>query len=111
MPGYKHQCNYCGKLIEKDANLCPYCGKVNPLGPMRCPKCRNPIQKDYIVCSNCGLNLKIICPFCGKETFFGDYCDNCNKRLLVICSDTKCKTEQPPLGNTCIKCGKPLKYK
>jgi len=109
MPGYKHPCNYCGQLIENDAQFCPFCGKINPLGPLRCPKCRNPITKEYKICSNCGISLRIVCPRCGKETFFGDYCDNCDQRLVVVCSNPKCKTEQPPIGDVCIKCGKPLK--
>jgi predicted amidophosphoribosyltransferase len=106
MPGYKHPCRYCGKLVSTDDNVCPFCGKVNPVGPQRCPKCRNPIETGQVRCSNCGLSLQINCPNCGKPTFFGDYCQNCNNRLTVICP--KCKTEQPPLGEKCIKCGKPL---
>ena len=106
MPGYKHPCRYCEGLIEKDSNFCPLCGKVNPLGPLRCPKCRNPMKEDWKKCSNCGLILETACPKCGKQTFFGDYCKNCNARLVVTCS--KCKTEQPPIGDKCIKCGKSL---
>jgi RNA polymerase subunit RPABC4/transcription elongation factor Spt4 len=109
MAGYKHPCNYCEQLIEKDAQFCPFCGKINPTGPLRCPKCRNPITKEYKICSSCGISLKIICPKCSKETFFGDYCDNCQQRLVVVCSNPKCKTEQPPVGDVCVKCGKPLK--
>jgi len=108
MPGYKHPCRYCGKLIEAEANVCPFCGKINPLGPLRCPKCRNPIEKDYLVCPDCGLKLKILCPKCGKETFFGDYCEACGQRLTVICPNPRCKFEQPPVGENCLKCGKPL---
>ncbi|MFB3895664.1 MAG: zinc ribbon domain-containing protein [bacterium] len=107
MPGYKHPCKYCDKLVPEDANVCPYCGKKNPVGSFRCPKCRNPIQKDYVACSNCGVSLKINCPNCGKPTFFGEYCDQCNQELVVICK--KCKTVQPPISETCIKCKKPLK--
>ena len=33
MPGYKHPCKYCGKLVSFDDNVCPFCGKVNPVGP------------------------------------------------------------------------------
>jgi len=109
MSGYKHPCKYCGKLIEPDANVCPFCGKVNPIGLLRCPKCEYPIQKDYKVCPNCGLKLEITCPYCGEQTFFGDYCDKCGTRLLMICSNRKCKIEQPPIEENCIKCGKPLK--
>jgi hypothetical protein len=29
--------------------------------------------------------------------------------LTVICANRKCKAEQVPVGNKCIKCGKPLK--
>ena len=107
MPGYKHPCRYCQELIEKDSNFCPKCGRANPVGPPRCPKCRNPIQKEWKKCSNCGLSLEIVCPKCGKTTFFDDYCSNCDARLTVTCS--KCKTEQPPIGDKCIKCGKSLK--
>lgn len=109
MPGYKHPCRYCGKLIEAEANVCPFCGKVNPLGPLRCPKCRNPIQKGWKKCSNCGLSLEVDCPKCGKMTFFGDYCEHCDARLVVVCQNSKCKMEQPPIGDKCIRCGKPLK--
>ena len=106
LPGYKHPCKYCGKLVSSDDNVCPFCGKVNPVGPTRCPKCRNPIETGQISCSNCGLPLQINCPFCGKPTFFGDYCQNCGLRLMVVCP--KCNTQQAPLGEKCIKCGKPL---
>lgn len=108
MPGYKHPCRYCNQLVSADANVCPFCGKVNPVGPLRCQKCRNPIQKGQKSCSNCGLPLDISCPRCGAPTFFGDYCDNCGKRIVVICPNKKCRTEQPPIGGKCIKCGKSL---
>ena len=108
MTGYKHPCRYCDKLIPPDSKVCPLCGKVNPLGPIRCPKCKTPIEKGWKNCPNCGLNLEITCPFCEKNTFFGDYCENCGKRLVVICPNPKCKTEQPPVENKCFKCGSAL---
>lgn len=108
MPGYMHPCRYCDKLIPPDSNTCPLCGKVNPLG-LRCPRCKNPIRKDYVSCNSCGLELKCLCPSCGKTTFFGDYCEHCGHRLAVVCPHQKCRKEQPPLGNSCIYCGKPLK--
>ena len=104
--GYKHPCKYCGKLIPPNSTVCPLCGKMNPLGPYRCPKCHEPVEKDWQVCSHCGQNLRIVCPKCGKVTFFGDYCEDCSTRLLVICPH--CGQEQPPLGDKCIKCGKLL---
>ncbi len=109
MPGYKHPCKYCGALLEENVEVCPICEKVNPLGPLRCPICKNPIHKDWKKCSNCGLELKVICPKCGEVSFLGDYCDHCGARLTVICSRKSCKYEQPPISVNCIKCGKPLK--
>lgn len=108
MPGYKHPCRYCGKLVSADNNVCPFCGKVNPVGPLRCPKCRFPIEIGQVACGHCGLSLQLVCPFCAKPTFFGDYCQNCNHRLVVVCPNAKCKLEQPPIGEKCIKCSKPL---
>jgi len=108
MPGYKHPCRYCNQLVPPDANVCPLCGKVNPLG-LRCPKCRSPIKQAWKNCSNCGLLLEVACPKCGRTTFFGDYCQNCEARLTVFCPNPKCRAEQPPLGGNCLKCGKPLK--
>ncbi|MDZ4655045.1 MAG: zinc ribbon domain-containing protein [Coriobacteriia bacterium] len=109
VPGYKHPCRYCGGLIPADSNMCPLCGKVNPLGPLRCPKCRNPIQRDWTNCSDCGISLITECPQCGEPTFFGDYCEHCDARLVVVCPNKRCKKEQPPIQETCIACGKSLK--
>ena len=105
--GYKHPCKYCGKLIPPNSTVCPFCGKINPLGPYRCPKCHEPVEKEWQACSHCGQNLRIVCPKCGKVTFFGDYCEDCGARLLVTCPH--CGQKQPPLSDKCIKCGKPLK--
>jgi hypothetical protein len=107
MAGYKHPCAYCGKLVPPDANICPYCGKGTPTGPLKCPRCRDTVEKDFKLCAHCGLPLHINCPTCGKETFFGQQCDVCGASLLVTCP--KCKTQQPPVGPNCVKCGKPLK--
>jgi hypothetical protein len=108
MPGYKHFCRYCNQLIEPDSNVCPLCGKVNPLGPSRCPKCRNPIQKTWKHCSHCGLTLAVVCPKCRRTSFLGDYCDHCDARLVVICRNPKCRAEQPPIGDVCVRCSQPL---
>jgi RNA polymerase subunit RPABC4/transcription elongation factor Spt4 len=109
LPGYMRPCRYCEKLIPPDANVCPLCGKVNPSGPRRCPQCASPVQKAWINCSSCGLSLELACRACGQKTFFGDYCEHCGIHLGVTCPNPKCRAEQPPLGENCIKCGKPLK--
>ena len=62
------------------------------------------------MCSSCGQSLEVKCPSCGKITFFGDYCKSCGKRIVVTCPNKKCAQEQPPIGDKCIKCGKPLKW-
>lgn len=102
--GPRQPCKYCGKIISPNSNLCQFCGKVSPLGPLRCPKCRNPVAQTAATCGGCGLAMKIFCIFCGKKTSFGDYCDKCKQRLLVVCPE--CQREQPPIGERCIKCGK-----
>ncbi|MCL5010693.1 MAG: DUF5684 domain-containing protein [Patescibacteria group bacterium] len=104
--GYKHACKYCDKLIPPNSNICPFCKKSNPLGPCRCPKCREPIEKEWQVCAKCNQDLRIVCPFCKKVTFFGDHCEDCGARLLITCPN--CGQEQPPLGDKCIKCGQAL---
>jgi hypothetical protein len=105
--GYKHPCKYCSKLIPANSKTCPFCGKNNPQGPIRCPKCSSPIEKDWKICNNCDLPLSIKCPKCQKTTFFGDYCEHCDGRLTVVCSN--CGSEQPPIDKLCKKCKKPLK--
>lgn len=106
MPGYMQPCRYCNQLVDPDSNTCPACGKINPVGPMRCPKCRNPIQKGWVSCSNCGLSLKTVCTGCGKETFFGDHCDHCGAELKTVCPH--CGFKQSPLNPKCEKCGKEI---
>lgn len=104
--GYKHACKYCEKLIPPDSATCPFCEKANPLGPFRCPKCHEPIEKNWKVCPKCNQNLRIVCPYCEKVTFFGDHCEDCDAKLLVNCPS--CDQEQPPLSDKCIKCGKSM---
>jgi RNA polymerase subunit RPABC4/transcription elongation factor Spt4 len=108
MPGYKQLCRYCNNLVPPDSEVCPFCGKVNPIGPTRCPGCKSPVQENWKACNSCGLSLEIVCPNCKMPTFFGDYCRNCGATLTITCSNRKCRAVQPPLGNKCIKCGKPL---
>jgi len=107
MAGYNHPCRHCGVLIPPDSNTCPMCGKVNPLS-IRCPQCHSPVQKTWQACNSCGLKLHITCPACQETIFFDDYCQKCGARLAVTCPNPKCRFEQPILGPTCKKCGKPL---
>lgn len=107
MPGYKLPCRYCGKVIPPQSNVCPICGKVNPIF-LRCPRCKDLIEKGWVNCPSCGLSLKVTCPKCKAETFFGDYCGKCGSPLTIVCPNPKCRFEQPPIGDKCVKCGKPL---
>lgn len=108
MPGYSRPCRYCNQLVPPDTNVCPICGKVNPLSGPSCPKCAARIEAGWKKCPSCGLVLEVKCPKCGKATFLGDYCDQCQARLTVFCTNKKCRLEQAPIGDKCIKCGKPL---
>jgi len=108
MPGYSRPCRYCNQLVPSDANTCPTCGKVNPISGPSCPKCAAHLETGWKRCPSCGLSLDVTCPKCGKTTFLGDYCDQCQARLMVICPNKKCRFEQAPLGEKCVKCGKPL---
>ncbi|MCX6383642.1 MAG: zinc ribbon domain-containing protein [Actinobacteria bacterium] len=107
MPGYKLPCRYCGKVIPPQSNVCPICGKANPIF-LRCPRCKDLIEKGWVNCPSCGLSLKVTCPKCKAETFFGDYCEKCGSPLTIVCPNPKCRFEQPPIGDKCVKCGKPL---
>jgi predicted amidophosphoribosyltransferase len=96
-------------MIPPLSNVCPICGKENPLGPLRCPACRSPIKRSWEKCNHCGLVLEINCPSCNEKTFFGDYCEHCDSRLIIQCKNPKCNRKQPPIKDVCIYCGKPLK--
>jgi hypothetical protein len=111
MPGFKHPCQYCGDLVDGDVLVCPFCGKVNPAGPLRCPVCASPIEKGWKACSHCGLMLEGPCPKCGQITCLIDYCQLCQERLVIICSNRKCGSEQSVLLKICSKCGKSLTVK
>lgn len=108
MVGYKVPCRYCETLVEPNAGFCPMCSRVNPAGPLRCPVCRNPVRRQWVTCSNCGVKLKVACHRCGEQTFLADYCDSCSDRLIVTCPHDKCGVEQAPVGDNCRECGKPL---
>lgn len=107
MAGYKHPCIYCGKFIWHDSNVCPMCGHKDPFF-LSCPKCLNRVEKEWIKCSKCGLSLRVLCHKCGRNSFIQDHCEHCGTSMLVACSNKKCKFEQLPIGEECIKCGKLL---
>ena len=108
MPGYSRPCRYCNQLVLPDATDCPACGKVNPIYGPSCPVCRTHIEPGWKKCPSCGLSLEANCPKCGKLTFLGDYCNQCQARLTIVCPNKKCRLEQAPIGDKCVKCGKPL---
>lgn len=107
MAGYKHFCIYCNQLIPSDANVCPFCGMEDPF-TYRCPKCRSVIEKGWMKCSGCGLNLQIQCPSCGKMTFVSSACEHCNVSLTVKCPNRKCGYVQVKIGDQCLRCHKKL---
>lgn len=107
MGSISHFCRHCDQLIPPDSETCPLCGKVNPM-QARCPKCRAPIRRGWQSCSRCGLTLSVTCPECFKLSFFDDYCEHCQAHLVIHCPNPKCRHEQPPVGDICRKCGKPL---
>jgi len=106
--GYKQPCRYCNEFVDSDSDVCPFCGRYNPVGPLRCPRCRSPIMRTFKVCSSCGQSLQVECPDCGRNTFFGDHCNFCGSRLVIKCEN--CRTEQPPVSDICIDCGKKIKH-
>lgn len=108
MATYKKFCMYCNELIPGDSSICPICEKQDPF-TMRCPKCQNPIQKDWKVCSSCGIKLRAICIKCKKETFTAKTCQNCGEPVLIKCNNRKCLEVQILTAERkCIKCGNKL---
>lgn len=94
MPGYKHPCRNCGKLVENDTNFCPFCGRISPVGSLRCVKCASPIEYGWKVCSHCGLELQTLCPKCGKTTFFSGQCEFCGTTLTYTDPNAKEKKKK-----------------
>ena len=60
MPGYKHPCKFCGKLVSFDDNVCPFCGGSIQWG-LNGALNENLIETGQVKCSNCGLMLQINC--------------------------------------------------
>ncbi|MBN1481095.1 zinc ribbon domain-containing protein [candidate division KSB1 bacterium] len=47
-----------------------------------CPQCNSPIQSDFVVCPNCGTNLRNTCPKCQKNVQKGwKVCPYCGESL------------------------------
>lgn len=104
MAVYKHFCMYCDKLVPGDANVCPFCGAEDPF-TQRCPKCRGPLEKGYLKCPSCGLDLKAICPACSKPVAaYLRQCPECGASMLGTCTNKKCGNTQLYSLTTCIKC-------
>lgn len=108
MATYKKFCIYCNQLIPGDSQICPICEKENPFS-MRCPKCSNPIQKNWKICSSCGIKLVAVCTKCGRETATAFKCEHCGAPVLVKCSNRKCLEIQIlTKERKCIRCGNKL---
>jgi predicted amidophosphoribosyltransferase len=72
-------CPYCGKKIEKKADICKFCGEWLLEG--KCKFCNTDIEAGATYCAECGKLLKeIICPQCGQSSGF-DFCPNCGTPL------------------------------
>lgn len=109
MATYKKSCAKCGELIPGDAQFCPFCENRDPF-TARCPKCRQPVGEGWKICSCCGIKLKTVCAYCGKETSTAEKCANCGAPVLVQCKSAKCNEVQVyTRENKCVKCGKQLK--
>ena len=109
MATYKKACAKCGELIPGDSGFCPFCENQDPFH-LRCPKCRQPIEENWKICSSCGLRLKALCAYCGKETPTGPKCAHCSAPVLVQCKNTKCNEVQIyTRENLCVKCRKQLR--
>jgi hypothetical protein len=70
-------CPYCGKKIEKNADICKFCGEWLLEG--KCKFCYADIEEGAVYCGECGnLLIEITCPKCGKLSHFEfcEYCDN-----------------------------------
>lgn len=107
MATYKQPCLHCRTFIERDSRFCPACGSGSPFGYI-CPTCRSPIGKEQKVCSSCGRQLRVICPYCGKETFVGEECEHCKGSLMKICPNPRCGERQFFQNVKCTACGKRL---
>lgn len=110
MAFYKQPCIHCGNLLERDAYFCPFCGSGSPFG-YACPTCLNPIEKNQIICSNCGRQLRVNCPHCNQQTFAGDRCERCGQSLMIRCENKRCGVLQFFENTKCTACGKKIKHK
>ena len=110
MASYKQTCMQCGALIDRDSQFCPVCGSMNAFG-YHCPSCLKPVRKGQKICSDCGRQLYVTCPHCGKPTFVQETCDSCGNTLMVRCDNKRCGVFQFFDLPICTACGKKIKAK
>ena len=108
MATYKQTCIQCHALIERDARFCPFCGSQNPFG-YHCPSCLREIEKTQTICAGCGRPLYTACPFCEKQTFVQERCEQCGAGLMIVCQNSRCGVMQFHENTKCTACGKKLK--
>lgn len=108
MASYKQCCVHCGTLIDRDVRFCHVCGSQSPFGYL-CPSCLRPVEKGQMICSGCGRSLYIFCPYCNKQTFVQERCEQCGKYLMVKCENKRCGVTQFFQNEKCTACGKKIK--
>lgn len=108
MASYKQACMHCAALVDRDVRFCPSCGSQSPFGYL-CPACLRPVLKGQPLCAGCGRTLYLICPFCEKQTFVQERCEQCGKSLMVTCGNKRCGVLQFFQNTKCTACGKKIK--
>jgi len=107
MPGFKHPCRFCGKLVDANSAYCPFCARPHP-HQLACPWCLAPIQPDFQVCNKCGKRLIVLCAKCNAPVGpDGDACGQCGTVARYRCPT--CAAVVGPGEKECGRCGAKLK--
>lgn len=85
--------------------------EVKTTGPqtesIRCVKCGAAVTEQAKFCPACGeqilLDNMMLCPHCKQATPYGKFCQNCGKKLTLICPG--CGAEVSPQARFCSECG------
>lgn len=75
-------CAKCGATVTEQAKFCPACGeRILPDNMMLCPHCKQATPNGKF-CQNCGKKLTLICPGCGAEVSpQARFCSECGERM------------------------------